>query len=425
MEGIQPDNVVVAIDIGASKVEIAVADISVPKQIDVIGIGKVPSMGVVDGCIQDIESAVESIRRAVQEASETSGCPITHVTAAFTGKNLHCVNKIGKLVLSGDEITREDVAAATKLAMVFDPKIHDADTDPALKHESDTVVMHSVKGYTIDDDDTMIGDPVGMAGTVLKAHVHLAIGSDSIAVNLAKCVRKAGLDLDGVVMQPWASAESCLTPTEKELGVILIDFGDGAADIACYRGNQIQYTAVAPMGGRYLSRDIASGIGCTLDAAEEIKLAYGHLDDRPDDVFTQIRYTHDATGTERVITAREIVGIIKPRAQEIIEQIARIHLLRDNWLGRAAAGVVITGGMAKMPGFDAMIRKTYGLPVRIGEPLRVRSTRFFLTDPEDATVMGVLAQIQKQREIGEHQIERSRSGIMGFLRGLIYGDFSD
>ena len=142
-------------------------------------------------------------------------------------------------------------------------------------------------------------------------------------------------------------------------------------------------------------------------------------------MFTQIRYTHDATGNERVITAREIVGIIKPRAQEIIEQIARIHLLRDNWLGRAAAGVVITGGMAKMPGFDAMIRKTYGLPVRIGEPLRVRSTRFSLTDPEDATVMGVLAQIQKQREIGEHQIERSRSGIMGFLRGLIYGDFSD
>ena len=425
MEGIQPNNVVVAIDIGASKVEVAVADISVPRQIDVIGIGKVPSLGVDGGCIQDVESAVESIRRAVKEASETSGYPIAHVTAALTGKNLHCVNKIGKLVLSGDEITREDVAAATKLAMVFDPKIHDADTDVALKHETDSVVMHSVKGYTIDDDDTLIADPVGMAGSVLKAHVHLAIGSDSIAVNLVKCIRKAGLDLDGVVMQPWASATSCLTPTEKELGVILIDFGAGAADIACYRGNQIQYTAVDPRGGRYLSQDIASGIGCSLDEAEDIKLTYGHLDDRPEDAFSQIRYTHDATGSERVISAREVVGIIKPRAQEIIEQIARTHLLRDNWLGRAAGGIVITGGMAKMPGFDAMIRKTYGLPVRVGEPLRVRSTRFALTDPEDATVMGVLAEIQKRREIGEHRTERSRSAFMGFLRGIIYGDFSE
>ena len=425
MEGAQPDNIVVAIDIGASKVEVAVADISVPKQIDVIGIGKVPSLGVDGGCIQDVESAVDSIRRAVEEAAETSGCPIGHVTAALTGKNLHCVNKIGKLVLAGDEITREDVAAATKLAMVFDPKIHDADTDASLKHDTDAVVMHEVKGYTIDDDDTLIADPVGMTGAVLKAHVHLAIGSDSIAVNLVKCIRKAGLDLDGVVMQPWASAASCLTPTEKELGVILIDFGAGAADIACYRGNQIQYTAVDPRGGKYLSQDIASGIGCTLDEAEDIKLAYGHVDDRPNDVFTQVRYTHDATGTERVISAREVVSIIKPRAQEIIEQIARTHLLRDNWLGRAAGGVVITGGMAKMPGFDAMIRKTYGLPVRVGEPLRVRSTRFALTDPEDATVMGVLAQIQKRREVGEHQTVRSRSGLMGFLRGLIYGDFCD
>ncbi len=425
MEGTQPDNIIAAIDIGTSKIEVAVADVSVPNQIDVIGIGNVSSYGVDGGSIQDVELAVESIRRAVAEASETSGQPISHVTAALTGKHLHCINKVGRLVLSGDEVTEEDVKTATKLAMMFDPKVHDSETETSFKSESDEVVMHSIKGYTIDDDDTLISDPVGMAGSVLKAHVHLAIGSDSIALNLIKCIRKAGLDLDGVVMQPWASAASCLTPTEKELGVILMDLGAGATDIACYQSNQIQYTAVSPIGSGIFSRDIAAGIGCSLDAAEEIKTAYGHIGKRENDPFVRIRYTHEASGAEREITAEELVNIIEPRALEILQWLDAHHFARDNWLGRAAGGVVITGGLSKLPGFEALIRETFKLPVRIGEPLMVRSTRFKLTDPEDATVMGVLSESKRRLEIGKHQAVHTHAGVLGWFRRLIYGDFCD
>ncbi len=425
MQDTQPDNIIAAMDIGTSKVEVAVADVSVPGEIDVIGIGNVSSFGVDGGCIKDVELAVESIRRATSEACETSGISITHVTAALTGKGLHCINKVGKLVLANDEVTEEDVKTATKLAMMFDPKVHDTDTDPALRSEDDMVVMHSIKGYTIDDDDTLIADPVGMACSVLKAHVHLAIGSESIALNLIKCIRKAGLDVDGVVMQPWASAASCLTPTEKELGVVLLDFGAGATDIACFQGNQIQYTAVVPMGSNLLSRDIASVLGCSLDDAEEIKGVYAHIGVRDTDSFTKIRYKHEASGAEREVPVTEIVRITEPRVAEILQIIATEHLMRDNWLGRAASGIVITGGMAKLPGLVKLIKQLYGLPVRIGEPIMVHSTRFALTDPEDATIMGVLSEARHRSEMGVRQTVRAHTGVWGFIRNIFYGDFSD
>ena len=425
MQDTQPENVIAAIDIGTSKIEVAVADVSVPDQIDVIGIGNVPSYGVELGCIKDVELAVEAIRKAVSEASETAATPITHITAALTGKGLHCINKVGKLVLAGDEVTEEDVKTATKLAMIFDAKVHDVDTAPELRSEDDIVVMHSIKGYTIDDDDTMISDPVGMAGSVLKAHVHLAIGSESIALNLIKCIRKAGLDVDGVVMQPWASAASCLTPTEKELGVILLDFGAGATDIACFHSNEIQYTAVSPVGSNLLSRDIAAIIGSSLDDAEEIKRTYAHIGVRENDAFTKIRFTHEASASEREATCSEIVRIVEQRVKEILERIGAEHLARDNWFGRAASGVVITGGMVKLPGFPALVRKYYGLPVRVGEPLMVHSTRFSLTDPEDATVMGVLSEARRRRDTGSHQVIHKHTGITGFLRNVFFGEFYD
>jgi len=425
MEGTQPDNVIVALDVGASKIKVAVAELSENGVFNVIGIGKVPSLGISTGCVQDVELAVESIRHAIEEAHETSRQPITHVVAALTGKHLHCVNKIGRLVLAGGEVDEADVKAATQLAMLFDPKTHDTETPAEFKHEDDRVVMHSLKGFTIDNNETLISDPVGMVGSVLKAHVHLAIGSDSIALNLVKCIRRAGLDLDGLVMQPWASAASCLTPTEKELGVVLLDFGAGATDIACYSASQVQYTAVAPVGSDILSRDIAACIGCSLDDAEDIKLSYGHIGEQEGDQYSRIRYTHEATGMDREISCRELLGIIEPRASEILQWLGANYLARDGWCSRAASGFVVTGGLVKLPGFVELIQRTFGLPVRIGAPAVVKTSMFNLTDPEDATLRGVLTETARHRSMGEHTKLRTSSGMFGWMRRTVFGDFCD
>ena len=221
---------IAALDIGTAKISVVVADVDDTGEIRVVGIGKVEALGIYDGSIQDVELAVDSIRKAVAEAEAMSGLKITAVSAALTGRYLHSVNRKGRLVLRENEVTAQDVQRVTRLAMAFDPK-----NDSRGRGDDDRVVSHLVKGYTLDNDTaTLIADPVGMSGNVIHAHVHLAVGSESIVANLIRCIRRAGLDVEALILQPWASAASCLTPTDKELGVIMMDFGARSDEPATY-----------------------------------------------------------------------------------------------------------------------------------------------------------------------------------------------
>ena len=218
METVQQSSTVAALDIGSEKIAVAVADASEGGELTLLGFGKVPSLGIQHGSVQDVELAVESIRAAIAEAEQTSRRKVTTVSVALTGKHLHSINKVGQLVLPDAEVDSAAVKRVTRLAMAFDPKVEGQSQD-------DRLVSHVVKGYTLDNDDVMIDDPIGMVGSVIKAHVHLAIGSDSVVQNLVKCIRRAGLDIEGLVLQPWASAAGVLTPTDKELGVVVLDIG--------------------------------------------------------------------------------------------------------------------------------------------------------------------------------------------------------
>ena len=227
METVQQSSTVAALDIGSEKIAVAVADASEGGELTLLGFGKVPSLGIQHGSVQDVELAVESIRAAIAEAEQTSRRKVTTVSVALTGKHLHSINKVGQLVLPDAEVDSAAVKRVTRLAMAFDPKVEGQSQD-------DRLVSHVVKGYTLDNDDVMIDDPIGMVGSVIKAHVHLAIGSDSVVQNLVKCIRRAGLDIEGLVLQPWASAAGVLTPTDKELGVVVLDIGAGTTDISCW-----------------------------------------------------------------------------------------------------------------------------------------------------------------------------------------------
>ncbi len=412
-------SMVAALDIGTSKISCAIADVDEAGCLKIIGIGKVASYGIQDGSVQDVESAVESIRRAKEEAEAMCGREITTVATALTGKYLHSVNREGRLVLSDGEVTTDDVLRVTRLAMAFDPKT-DGRTD------DDRVVAHMVKGYTLDNDDVLIEDPVGMTGSVIRSHVHLAVGSESIVANLVKCIRRVGLDVEALVLQPWASAASCVTLTEKELGVIVMDFGAGAIDIVCFEHGEIAKTQVIPAGGDWIRRDIAGVFGCSLDDAEDIKTTYAHIGPRTEDKYEKIRYTKEATGEAAVQTCEFLEQIVNMRATEILRVIKENYIDPERWTQKAAAGIVITGGMTKMAGFAALVQRVMGLPVRIGLPRRLGDQAVNLTLPEDATVTGVLLETVRRRRLsGRSRRDAGHfGGVMGMLRRIVFGDFA-
>lgn len=418
MEGVQNNSTIAALDIGTSKISVAVAEVDDSGALSILGFGKVGANGIHAGSVQDVELAVESIRNAVTEAEQMSRRKISTVSVALTGKHLHCVNKTGQAPLPNAEVENNDIKRATRLAMTFDAKTDAESSD-------DRVVSHIIKGYTIDNDDTMLQDPLGMAGSVLKAHAHLAIGSDSVVLNLVKCIRRASLDLEGLVLQPWASASGVLTPTEKELGVVVLDIGAGAIDIACYQGGNIEYTAVVPSGGDLITRDIASILRCRIDDAEDIKLSYGHVGLRPEDAFENINYINETTDRQTTATNAKLVEIIESRLVETLKVIAQYYLARDKWLDRAAAGIVITGGVARLPGLQELAQKVFGLPVRIGQPPLQKRSALTLENPEDATVVGVLLETVRRRHItGNATLRPGRlDGFWGAVRRIIFGDF--
>ncbi len=411
-----------ALDIGTSKISVAVARVQEDGEPRLIGFGKVRSEGIRQGCVQNMELAVNSIRHALEEAKSISRCEqIPSVYVALTGKGLHSINKQGQVVLQDNQVTESNIKRAQQLALAFDSKQEGS-------KEDDKIVSHVMQGYTIDSDDTMIFEPpVSFSGNVLRAHAHLAIGSDSVVQNLLKCVRRAGVDVDGLVLQPWASAASCLTPTEKKLGVVLLDFGAGLIDIACFKDGIVQYTAVAPAGGNLFTNDIATYLKCTLEEAEHIKLAYGHIPERPGDRFEKIRYIYEPTGKEQSVRSSELVNVLEQRLRELVNVLRTYYLDKDGWTQQAAAGVVITGGMAEMPGFDKVVSEVLELKVRIGHPNAAEGAGVNLVSPGDSTVIGVLSEVMRRRKIGERNKRSSRgaSGLWSMFKRIWIGDFAD
>lgn len=408
-----------ALDIGSSKISVVVSEVDDANHPHVIGIGKVAALGIRKGCVQDVEPAVEAIRHAVQEAEQTSRCgKITSVFVSLTGKHLHSINREGRVVLQDNEISEDDVKKAMSLAGAFDKKSES-------RGEDDRVVFKTLQGFTIDDDDTLILDPIGMSGSILTAHVHLSIGSDSIVRNLIKCIRKAGVDVEGLVLQSWASAASCLTPTEKKNGVILLDIGAGVIDIACFKEEAIQYSAVATEAGDRLSADIATVLSCTQDDAEEIKRTYGRLYVRPEDKYEEVHYRIEGTDVEKSIGAVALVQILEPRMRELLTYIGAKYLTgKDgNWLSEASAGIVITGGCAKMYGMEQLAAEVFRTKVRIGEPHIDSMVPF--ADPENSTVAGVVEEILRRRQVQGNKARRvSSSGLFAWLKRLVVGDFA-
>lgn len=369
------DEIVVGLDIGTTKIAAIVGEVA-DDGIDIIGIGTAKSRGLRKGVVVNIDSTVQAINRAIDEAENMAGCEISTVYAGISGGHVRGLNSHGIVAVKDNEIRENDVARVIEAAK-------------AVAIPMDREILHVLpQQYVIDDQDG-IRDPLGMAGVRLESKVHIVTTLVTSAQNVVKCANRCGLNVADIVLEPLASAAAVIEDDEKELGVALVDLGGGTADISLFIDGAIVHTAVLPLGGGHITNDIAVGLRTPLDAAEKIKTKYGcalpsMIED--DDMME----VPSVGGREARILPRKFIGkIIEPRVEEIFDHIRR-EIARSGYLENLAAGVVLTGGSAIMPGIADLAESVMGLPTRNGFPCGIGGLVDVVKSPQYSTGVGLV-----------------------------------
>ncbi len=367
----------VALDIGTSRIVVVAAHCGEDGQIEVLGCGTTASHGLKAGMVVNIEETVESIRRAVEEAEEMTDCVIRNVNVGIAGSHVHSINASGAIPVREGEITPAVVERVL-------------DAASAVKLTDDKCILHVLPQEYAIDDQYGIRTPLGMSGVRLDARVHLIIAGAGALHNLVKCVRRCGLTVDHVVLEPLASGEAVLTPDERELGVALVDIGGGTSDIAVFYSGAIHYTATVPVAGDHVNRDIAIALSTRVQDAEQIKIEHGYAagDRAQDDPVLEAPGLGGRPPAQ--LRGSVLSDIIRPRYLELFELI-NDELRRSGYYDKIeGAGLVLTGGGAMVRGLDVLAEEVFNRPVRVGGPqhLRFRDERF--NQPMYATGIGLL-----------------------------------
>jgi cell division protein FtsA len=369
------ENIVVGLDIGTTKICAVVGEIS-NADINIIGIGTSPSIGLRKGVVVNIESTVESIKKAVEEAELMAGCEISSVYAGIAGGHITGFNSRGIVAIKGTEITQTDVDRVIDAAR-------------AVAIPLDREVIHVLPQEYIVDDQTGIQNPIGMAGVRLEAKIHIVTGAVTSAHNIVKCANRSGLDVCDIVLESLASGEAVLTNEEKELGSALLDLGGGTSDLAIFSGKNIKHTFVLSLGGNNLTNDIAIGVRAPLAEAEKIKTKYGTCLSRTITSEETIEVP-GMGGREPKKLPRQILGeILEPRMEEIFSLIQR-EIYRAGMESNINSGMVITGGTALLDGISEVAESIFNLPVRIGRPSGISGLTDVVNNPMYATGVGLV-----------------------------------
>jgi cell division protein FtsA len=371
------DHIVVGLDIGTTKICAIVAEVTEERSINIIGIGSSPSRGLRKGVVVNIESTVESIKKAVEEAELMAAVQINSVYTGIAGSHISGENSRGVVALKKQEVMRSDVERA----------IETARTVAVLPH--DRRVLHVLPREFMVDDQDGIREPLGMSGTRLEVDVHIITGAVTSAQNIIKSVNRAGLDVVDIVLQPLASSEAVLSPEERELGVAMVDLGGGTTDLAIFAEGSIRHTAVLPIGGQHLSADLAIGLRTPQAEAEKLKVRHGLAlvgllkDDDTVDVPSV------GERPPRAMPRKLLAEIIQPRVEEMFDLIRR-EIVRAGYESMLAAGVVITGGTSMLDGMPDAAERVLDLPVRRGVPSGVGGLSDIVSNPMYATGVGLI-----------------------------------
>ncbi len=371
-------NLICGMDIGTSHVRAIVGEILNDGSVNIIGVGTSPSEGLKKGVIVDLDKTVEAIVRAVEEAERMVGSSIPSAYIGIVGSHVGLVNNRGVVAVSGEdkEITEEDVERVLQAARVI-----------ALPPDREIIDVLP-REFIVDGYDG-IRDPVGMVGVRLEVDAMIITGMVTSIRNLVRCVNRAGLEIDGLVLNSLANAEVCLSRDEKELGVVLLDMGGGTTDVAVFQHGHLKSVAVIPVGGDHITNDIAVGLRTPLQVAEKFKLEHGVALPSlvPDGSYVELQ--HIAGREARRVQPRELAMIIEPRVVEIL-QMAAGELRRAGCGEPLPAGVVLTGGVAVMRGVAELAEQVFNAPARVSQPgyIGVRS-------PVYSTGVGIVHYVQR------------------------------
>ncbi len=391
---------IAGLDVGTTKICALIGELS-PSGVDVIGIGQHPSRGLRKGMVVNIDSTVEAIKRAVTEAEQMAGVEIESVYASIGGGHLCGVNSQGVVAIQGRtrEVSAADVARAIEVA-------RDIQLPP------DREILHVLTQACSVDEQDGIREPIGMLGNRLGVEVHLVIGAVAAAQNVVRSVNRAGLTVKDLILQPLASAESVLTPDERDLGVIVVDVGGGTTDVALFRENAVWHTAVIPLGGDHISNDIAVGLRTPAADAEELKKVYGCAQTALSLEDETIEVPSIGGRKPRVLSRQTLSRVIQARVEEIFALVAK-GIRQAGLEDAATAGVVVTGGASLMEGVPELAESIFDLPVRRGVPKWVGGFYDQVESPVYATAVGlVLAGARRDRPAG------TGVGMLGVGEGL-------
>src|ERR671919_522625 len=376
-------SIVVGLDIGTSKVCAVVGEMT-EHGVEVIGVGSHSSQGLRKGVVINIESTVNSIKKAVEEAELMAGCEIHSVCTGLSGGHVKAFNSHGIVAVKNKEVTQRDMERVI-------------DAAKAVAIPMDREVLHVLpQDYIVDDQDG-IKDPLGMSGVRLEAKVHIVTGAVTSAQNIIKCCNRTGLNVAAVGLAPLAAAEAVLTDEQRELGVVLVDMGGGTTDIAIYHDGTVKHTAVLGIGGNHVTNDIAAGLRTPFNEAERIKQRFGYAtaamvaDDERVDVPS-------VAGKGAGTVSRQILcEIIEPRLDEIFELVQK-EIAKSGLEGSLASGIVVTGGSMLLPGAVEMAERSFGLPVRLGVPAHVGGLVDIIDNPIYAAGVGLVLHGMRRQE---------------------------
>lgn len=403
-------NLIVGLDIGTSKVVVIVGEVSPDGMIDVVGLGSHPSRGLKKGVVVNIESTVQSIQRAVDEAERMAGCRIHSVYTGISGSHIRGLNSHGVTAIKNREVAPEDVERVIEAARV-------------VAIPADQQILHILPQEFIVDNQEGIQDPVGMSGVRLEARVHVVTGAVSAAQNIVKCVQRCGLEVDDIILQQLASSRAVLAQDEKELGVCLMDIGGGTTDLAVFTHGAINHTAVIPIAGDQVTNDIAVAFRTPTQSAEEVKIKHACCLKQLARQDERIDVTSVGDRAARSLSRHALAEVVEPRYEELFE-FAQAELQRSGFENLIAAGVVLTGGSAKMDGVVELAEDILHLPVRLGYPHDVAGLQDVVRNPVYSTAVGLLLFGNENRPVRPSPVSRAgRRGLWVRMKSWFQGNF--
>ncbi|SDX06761.1 cell division protein FtsA [Thiocapsa roseopersicina] len=404
-------NLLVGLDIGTSKVAALVGELKDDNQIEIIGIGTHPSRGLKKGVVVDIESTVQSIQRAVEEAELMAGCEIHSVHAGIAGSHVRSLNSHGITAIKEVEVTQADVDRVIDAAR-------------AVAIPADQKILHILPQEFIIDDQEGIREPIGMCGVRLEARVHMVTGAVSAAQNIIKCIRRCGLEVDDLVLAQLSSSYSVLGDDEKELGVCVVDIGGGTTDLAVFTDGAIRHTAVIPIAGDQVTNDIAVALRTPTQHAELIKVKHACALAQLAANSESIEVPSIGDRPPRRLSRQTLAEVVEPRYEELLTLLHN-ELRRSGFEDLVAGGVVLTGGSSKMDGLIELAEEVFHMPVRLGVPQYVIGMDEVVNNPIYSTGVGLLMYARQHRfsrrpEIGDSAGLR---GAWARMRSWFQGNF--